>query len=185
MRALDLDFHRRPPASPWSWVLLVAGLATLGWLMLAHYQIADQTHRLEAALAAIDARQPAKPVSPASPTTAGKAAAGSATPADSLAQAQQAIAKSRHPWGELFATLEKADNKDVALLAFTPDPAKGQIKIQAEARNLSAMLAYQRRLEGTTLRQVALLEHDIAPDATGTPVRFHIVANWGNNHARP
>lgn len=179
MRSLDLDFYRPPPASPWSWVLLGAGLLTLGWLLLAHYQIAGQARLTQATLAQLQARGPVRPAVQAVPAAAGN------EPADAMEKAKQALAKSRHPWGELFATLEKADNKDVALLAFTPDPAKGQIRIQAEARNLSAMLAYQRRLEGNTLRQVALIEHDIAAEATGSPVRFQIMANWGNDHARP
>lgn len=176
MHSLDLDFHRAPPASPWSWVLLGAGVLTLGWLMLAHFQIAEQTKRNQATLAGLQAGGPVRPT---------QSAAASTEQANALASAKQALAKGHHPWGELFTTLEKADNKDVALLAFTPDAAKGQIRIQAEARNLSAMLAYQRRLEGGSLRQVALIEHDIAAEASGSPVRFQLQANWGADHARP
>lgn len=176
MHSLDLDFHRAPPISPWSWVLFGAGLLTLGWLALAHYQIAEQTKRNQATLAGLESRNPAR---------AAPSASDVVEQATTLAKAKQAIAKNRHPWGDLFATLEKADNKDVALLAFTPDAAKGQIRIQAEARNLSAMLAYQRRLEGGSLRQVALIEHDIAAEASGSPVRFQLMANWGTDHARP
>jgi hypothetical protein len=172
MRRLELDFRHARPASPWRWPLLCCGLAALAAVVWQHTRVTAQIRIDQATVRAIEARLP---------NAAGRGAA--ANPA--LASARQVVAKRRQPWGELFATLEKADNKDVALLAFTPDPARGQIKIYAEARNLGAMLAYHRRLEGGALSQVALVEHDLNQDSGNAPVRFHIAADWGAHHERP
>jgi hypothetical protein len=171
MRRLELDFHRAAPASPWRWVLLVGGLAALAAVGWEHAQVTAQIRADQAIASAIEARLPS---------------AGSSRIAEdpTLVSARQAVAKSKQPWDELFATLEKADSKDIALLAFTPDPARGQIRIYAEARNLGAMLSYHRRLEGGALRQVALVEHDINEVNGSAPVRFHIAANWGAHHDR-
>ena len=173
MRRLELDFHRAPPANPWRWILLLAGLSALTWVLMTHRQIHDQTHADRAAISAIEARLPATSKTAKNTDNA------------ALTRARQALATSQRPWGDLFAALEKADNKDIALLAFTPDPARGQVKLYAEARNLAAMLAYHRRLEGGALHQVALVEHDMAKESRDAPVRFHIVANWGADHGRP
>lgn len=172
MRRLELDFHHAAPASPWRWVLLIGGLAALAAVGLEHAQVAAQIRADQAIASAIEARLPS-----ASSTRIAED--------PTLLSARQVVAKSKQPWGELFATLEKADSRDVALLAFTPDPARGQIKIYAEARNLGAMLAYHRRLEGGALRQVALVEHDMKEENGSAPVRFHIAANWGAQHDRP
>lgn len=173
MRRLELDFHRAAPASPWRWLLLSCGLAALAAVAWEHAQVAAQIRADRAIASAIEARLPA-------------ASGGSRSAEDpALTSAREAVAKSKQPWSELFATLEKADSKDIALLAFTPDPARGQLRIYAEARNLGAMLAYHRRLEGGALRQVALVEHDMSEQNGSAPVRFHIAANWGAQHERP
>lgn len=173
MRRLELDFRHAQPVSPWRWVFLVCGLSALAAVLWQDAQISAQIRADRAIIGASEARLP---------NAAGRNAA-TADPA--LTAARQVVAKSKQPWGELFATLEKADNKDVALLAFTPDPARGQIKIYAEARNLGAMLAYHRRLEGGALSEVALVEHDLNQDNGSAPVRFHIAAHWGAHHDRP
>jgi len=174
MRRLELDFHRSPPPLLWSWALLLSGLATLLGLLVANRQIAEETASHLVSIQRIEARLPG-----ASRTNG---------PADdgALTAARRAVGDSQQPWGELFATLEAADDKDVALLKLAPEPAKGQLKIQAEARNLGAMLAYQRRLEaGGTLRRIALQEHDIARETAEAPVRFQIVADWGGKRGGP
>lgn len=174
MRRLELDFRRSPRPPLWSWALLLSGLAALVGVLTVHHRITDETNRHLASIQRIEIRLPG--------------ASQAARPADdaALASARRAVAQSQPPWSELFATLEAADNKDVALLALAPEPGKGHLKIQAEARNLAAMLAYHRRLEeGGALRQVALQEHDIAKESKEAPVRFHIIADWGGRRGGP
>lgn len=175
MRRLDLDFHRSPRPSPWGWALLLAGLTGVIVLLLAHRQISDEASRHRATIERIEARLPGASLTAAAP-------ADDAT----LAAARRVAEQQQQPWPELFASLEAADNKDVAVLTLDPEPGRGVLKIHAEARNLSAMLAYQRRLEeGGALRQVVLQAHDLEKEATEAPVRFHIVANWGGRRGGP
>lgn len=174
MRRLELDFHRRPRPTPWGWALLLGGLATLLGLLLAHRQISDETSQHRATIARVEARLPG--------------ASLTARPADTadLAAVRRVAELESGPWETLFATLEAADSKDVAVLALDPEPARGTVKIHAEARNLGAMLAYQRRLEdGGALRQVVLQAHDLEKEAAEAPVRFHIIANWGGRRGGP
>lgn len=175
MRRLELDFHHSPRPSPWGWALLLGSLIGVIVLLLAHRQISDETSRHRAISERIEARLPG-----ASLTTA--------APADdaTLAAARRVTEQQQQPWPELFAALEAADNKDVAVLTLDPEPARGLLKIQAEARHLGAMLAYHRRLEETgALRQVVLQTHDLEKETTEAPVRFQIVANWGGRRGGP
>lgn len=174
MRRLQLDFHRSPPPSLWSWLFLLSGLTTLIGLLSVHRQITDETSRHLAGIQQIEARHPG-----ASQTVKPSGDA-------SLSMARRTIIQNQQPWNDLFATLEAADNKDIAVLNLAPEPGKGQLKIQAEARNLGAMLAYHRRLEESpSLRNVALQEHDIAKESKEAPVRFHIIADWGGRRGGP
>ncbi|MBI2276136.1 MAG: pilus assembly protein [Dechloromonas sp.] len=174
MRRLELDFRRSPAPPLWSWALLLSGVATLLGLLVANRQIAEETATHLASIEHIETLLPG--------------ASRTARPADdaALSAARRTVSDSQQPWGELFAALEAADDKDVALLKLAPEPAKGQLKIQAEARNLGAMLAYHRRLEaGGALRRIALQEHDIARETAEAPVRFQIVADWGGKRGGP
>jgi hypothetical protein len=175
MRRLELDFHRSPRPSPWGWALLLGSLISVVVLLLAHRQISDEASRHRATITRVEARLPGASLSTAAP-------AADAT----LTAARRVTDQQQQPWAELFAALEAADNKDVAVLTLDPEPARGVLKIQAEARNLGAMLAYHRRLEaGGALRQVVLQAHDFEKEATEAPVRFHLVANWGGRRGGP
>lgn len=175
MQALDIDFHRPPRPGPWGWLLLAVGLAALAALLAAHRHWADASERLQATLASLESRLPR----PASARINGKNE-------EALAAARRVLDKSSMPWGSLFKALESADNPDVALLAVIPEASRGLLKIHAEARDLSAMLAYHRRLEQEpVLRQVTLADHETGGEAGVTRVRFHISAAWGPDHGHP
>lgn len=174
MRRLELDFRRSPPPGLLSWLLLLGGLVTSIALLLAHRQITEETRDHLASIRRIEAKLP------------GASLTGKPVDDAALANARRVVTQGQHPWSELFATLEAADNKDVAVLALAPEAGKGHLKIHAEARNLNAMLAYHRRLEeGGTLRHVALQEHDIEKESAEAPVRFHIIADWGGRRGGP
>jgi len=179
MRAFELDFQRRPRPSPFGWLLLAAGLATLAALAGQRYQLTEATHASQAALALFEAQLP-------NANAAREAGAADPAAEAALAAARQTLERAKLPWDELFAALEAADNADVALLAVTPDVARGQIKIHADARHLAAMLAFQRRLQQSgALRHVTLLDHEALREAGQPSVRFHLVAAWGADHGRP
>lgn len=174
MGPLHLDFRRSRPAGPLGWVLLALGLAALGILLALDRQWREEARALEAAVGEMEARLPRPAPSPRDRAAEEGAAA-----------ARKALEKAKLPWDGLFAALEAADDRDVAILAVLPDGPRRQVRIQAEARSLAAMLAYQRRLERDgRLRQVILVDHEASADP-GEAVRFHLAAAWGEDNGRP
>lgn len=179
MRRVELDFVRRPRPSAAGWALLAAGMLAAGAALWAGHEAAAGAAVHEAALRRIERTLPDAVRAPLSPA---ETRARDAT----LADMRRVQAQLELPWGELFATLEALASPDIALLALTPDARKRQLRIAAEARDLAAMLAYHRRLEDSAaLRDVALVNHEIAEQQPGRPVRFNLVAAWDIDDARP
>lgn len=83
------------------------------------------------------------------------------------------------PWAELLSAVESTP-PNVALLAVEPSTAKRNVTITAEAAGTSQMLQYLRALQANPhLSEVALVSHQWQEQAPGTPVRFQVRANWG------
>jgi hypothetical protein len=174
MRTLELDFQRPPRPSIFGWLILLAALAALVALLGTHRMLADETGTRRATVKRIEALLPGA----ATPSARNNDAA--------LTAARQVMERSKLPWAGLFSALESADDKDVALLAVTPDVGRHQVKIHGEARNLAGMLEFHRRLEQSEgLSQVVLVDHVISKETPEAPIRFHIIAAWGVNNGRP
>ncbi|MBA2961846.1 MULTISPECIES: pilus assembly protein [Ramlibacter] len=176
MRKLDFDFQREPSPSPWGWALLLVGIACVAGVLEVQLDHGHQQEDQGARWARLQA---------AGGPGAQLAAADARDGADLIA-ARKVLERSQLPWDSLFAALEATDQADVALLAVVPDVLRRQVKIHAEARTLGSMLQFHRQLQQQPgLAQVVLVDHAIATDAVGTPVRFHISASWGVAHASP
>jgi len=172
MRSLQFDFQRQPAPSAAGWLLLAAGLAVAA--AVGHEQFRH------------DGVKAGHAVRLAHLQTPGATLTGNEPDEPSLVAARKLLDASRLPWETLFAALEAADARDVALLAITPDVQRRQVKIHAEARNLDAMLAFQRQLQRNPgLAQVALVDHTVMKDLPFTPVRFHLLAQWGVQSGNP
>jgi len=175
MRKIELDFQRRPGPSVSGWLLMLGAVAAIGGVVHVRQLLAHDSELQVARLARLQ-------------TTGMAVASAPADAADdpTVVAARQALDKSRLPWNALFSALESADGADVALLAIAPDVTRRQVKIQAEARNLNAMLAFHQHLQQQpTLTHAVLVEHTIAKDKPDTPVRFQIIATWGANNVSP
>jgi hypothetical protein len=174
MRSLQFDFQRKPAPSAAGWLLLVAGAAALAGLGHEQVQLDAKKASQASRLAQLHA-----PGGAASLT-------GSEPDDPSVVAARKLLDASKLPWDTLFAALEAAEGKDVALLGIAPEAQRRQVKIHAEARSLDAMLAFQRQLQqNPALAQVVLLDHTVMKDAPFTPVRFHLLAQWGVQSANP
>lgn len=177
MRPLQLDFQRRPRASAFGWLLLLAAGVTLAGLLQAHNVLAQQAAAHAATLHRIQVKLPAIDPAPRQSGAHNDAA---------LLTARQVIEQSKLPWNGLFAALESADGQDVALLAVTPDVLRHRVKIHAEARDLAAMLVFYRHLQQSDgMAQVVLVDHAVSKETAEAPVRFHVYAVWGGNHDSP
>lgn len=176
MRPLGIDFHRKPRPSVLGWTLLAYALAALAVLVALQRQFAQEATTYQAARQDIELLLP-----------------GAGRPEDTLrsndpdlAAAQEVLMRADIPWNALLEALEAADGPDMALLAVTPDAARGHVQLHAEARHLAAMLEYQQRLQADNrLREVTLRDHELIPGNSGTPVRFHLTARWGVKHGTP
>jgi hypothetical protein len=174
MRSLQFDFQRKPAPSATGWLLLLAGIAGVAGFGQLKFELdaqrADQAQRL------------ARVQAPGGAT----AVTGSEPDEAPVLAARQLLDRARLPWDTLFGALESAAAGDVALLAITPEAQRRQVKIHAEARNLAAMLEFQRQLQqNPALAQVVLLDHTVMKDMPFTPVRFHLLAQWGVQSANP
>lgn len=96
-----------------------------------------------------------------------------------LSRANEVLRRIGLPWQELFGAVESAAPRDVGLLAMEPDPDKQLLKIAGEAKDVAAMLAYIRSLEGRPIfRSVTLANHQVQQQDPQRPIRFSLVAAW-------
>ena len=174
MRSLRFDFQRKPSPSATGWLLLLAGTAVLAGFGNLQYELNGQRSAQAARLARLQAPGGAAALTGGEPDEA------------PVVVARQLLDRAKLPWDSLFTALEVADTKDVALLSITPDAQRRQVKVHAEARSLDAMLEFQRRLQqNPALAQVVLVDHTVMKDVPFTPVRFHLMAQWGVPNANP
>lgn len=170
MRALTLNFERRPAGPRLGWGLLALGALLAALAIVAQATITAELERSQAAaVPRPQARRPA-PVLPE----------GVASEADAIAGARAVVGHLAGPGEKPFVTLEAIAQPDVALLALTRDTRTRSLRILAEARSFDAMLAYLRVLEQSrAFTQVALVEHEIQERDPQRPLRFSLAAAWG------
>jgi hypothetical protein len=165
MRALSLN-HQAPKGEPHRLLtnaLLLIGLGCNIAGGLYYADLRDQREQAERLVA-----QP----------NAGRAVQGGA--GQELARASDTVHALSLPWDEVFRALEAASTGDVSLLALDPIPAKRMLKLQVEARNTEAMLAYLRALAGAAVfSAVSLQSHQVQQVDPQHPVRFLVLVEWG------
>ncbi|WP_044564677.1 hypothetical protein [Azospirillum sp. B4] len=82
------------------------------------------------------------------------------------------------PWRAVLDAVEAGTPRTVALLALEPDAGRGLIRIEAEAANGEAMLAYVKQLKQQPLLAGAVLvKHRTEEGQAGRPLRFQIEAS--------
>lgn len=174
MQTLTLDFHRKTHNIPWSGLLLLAlGLALVAGVGAVYL---DNSERIAVAEGKIKANDRAA----RRQQVVNRGSAGDLQKvAMEIKHANEVIGQLNLPWEELFKAVETGDRKQVALLSIEPDPQKRQVKVTAEARNLSAMLNYARSLEQQQLlTDIFLQSHQVQQQDPEKPVRFVFTATW-------
>jgi Tfp pilus assembly protein PilN len=172
MRKIELDFQRKPSTlGAGGLVLLLLALLLGGKLFTDFQEIAAQVEQAEAKLARLERLAGHKP------TPVGKQESDAY--GSEIKRANEVIAQLTLPWDQLFAAVEEAAGKDVALLSIQPDRRKGVVAIGGEAKDIAAMLDYMRQLgEQQPLQQVTLQSHQIQQQDPQRPVRFNLSAKW-------
>ena len=169
MRALSLHFERKVHGAKLGYGLLAAGGLVMALVIGALALIHQEIESLPGAAPDAGARREAW-VLPA----------GVSSETDAIAGARAVVAHLAGPGDRLFVTLEAVDEPDVALLALRPDTRARNLRIEAEARGVDAMLSYLRVLEQShAFTQVVLVEHEIQDSDPQRPLRFSLTAAWG------
>ena len=171
MNKLRIDFGPAAgrPRRHFAWLLAAAGLAACAWPMAQLHplwqQRAQQHAQWQQALALRDAAAPAA-----------QAETGATPPPASAVQAE---ARLRTPWHLLFVGLESAAGAQVVLLGVEADAQARELRIQSQAQDLPALLAYVDRLAQVQgLAGVRLESSQVLAQHPQRPVDGLIVARW-------
>ncbi len=96
-----------------------------------------------------------------------------------IKQANEVLRQLTLPWEELFQAVESSTDPEITLLGLEPDMEKHVVNISCEAKNITAMLNFTRRLEKQQeFSGVYLQSHEIQEFDPDRPVRFSLVAAW-------
>jgi Tfp pilus assembly protein PilN len=171
--ALHIDFA--PGARRVSWTgrwLLAAGIAVLALGLAQGSRLLGQRVQAQAALAEVEARRTAGTATPPAKPDARQVALLRAT--------RQVAGSLTTPWARLLASLGASSGREVALLSVEPSVARRSVRLTAEARDATEMLAWLAALQhDPRLSSVVLVSHQVQLQAPGTPIRFQVQAQWG------
>ena len=85
------------------------------------------------------------------------------------------------PWNKLLQAIERADNKDIALLNLVPNTKSQQVILSGEGKDLQTVLSYVSQLQTQpTLEKVYLQKYTIDGNNVSKPVKFTIFTQWRN-----
>jgi hypothetical protein len=173
MRALRLDYCATRRTRSVGAILLLIGALLASVALFEYRAVREELSMQQMKIAEI--RQSAKRTATGERGAPGDVAAA----AQELKAAHQALQRLSFRWEDLFNALESAPADGVALLAVEPDPAKGLVKITAEARSAEDMLEYVERLQkADRLADVMLANHQLKTSDPLQPMRFVVVASW-------
>jgi Tfp pilus assembly protein PilN len=178
MQALQLDFVPRKSAWFKLGLLLLPLLLLLAlWLLQSYHSSQQQLSSQQARLSQLEQqRRLAQVQNQAEPVLS---VAQREQQQAEIQRAGQVIERLTIPWEKLFDVIDSSVDDSVALLALAPDSDKQTLHISAEARDLSAMLAYQKRLNNSGLLQAAhVVSHQFQVQDPARAVRFEIETRW-------
>lgn len=149
--------------------MLVAGVLLSASVLVQHQRLADEVDSLEAAVRRLSRQSTPRPM----------AALSRDALADEVRRVNQAAAQLTIPWDELFAGIEAAQDREVALLSLNPDFTKREIRMAGEAADFQVLRRFSEKLaQGGVVSEVRLLSHEVVPGPTGQVLRFELSAVW-------
>lgn len=93
--------------------------------------------------------------------------------------AEQAVERLETPWLQMLASIESAGGRDVTLLSLEPHAASREVRIQAQAKDMPALIAYVRALAAAPdFLSVRLESHQVQLQHARQPVDGMVVARW-------
>jgi len=96
-----------------------------------------------------------------------------------LKAARTILDRLRTPWPSLFVALEDSVKADVAVLRIDPDAARQEVRITANAKTMSAAVAYATNLQSTgTLTRVFIASQRTSAADLLNPLQVVVVGRW-------
>lgn len=172
MSALQFDFNRNKTAVSWlGWALLILGLIAAALAVEQWQANKTRVNELNAQLVKITTPVAVQSrVKPKEMTTEEK---------DIAKHRQEIQFATGLPWQRMFSEIEQAMADDTALLSIRPDPSKGQLIIEGEAKDYPAILSFMEDLEHSPIfSAVHLANHEWLEDVPGKPVHFSLMMQW-------
>jgi hypothetical protein len=170
MSLLDLDYcaaSRYPVRGVALLVLAVAMLAATGWY---YSDLSGETEKWERAEEAVNGgvRRKERAVE-----------GGLFELVREIGNANEVLRSLVVPWDEMFHAIEASGDRQVTLLGLEPNIERQQVRINGEARNFKAVMAYLTELEQQPVfGNVFLLNHEVRQESPDKPVRFTLQATW-------
>ena len=173
-RPLALDLvGRRPLASAGGWLLLVAGCLLALASALDWQEARDDTMRWQ------DKAERWQQALQRARHDAGMTGEDLAALRPQVEAAVKAVNRLTIPWSALYRSLESSADDSVSLLAILPNPDKGEVRLNGEAKDFAALRAYVQRLgEGGVLADVRLQNQEVRESVAERPIVFSLVAAW-------
>ena len=165
---IELDYVRQRRGVPLSGLLMITiGLIAAGWAFSDFRDSNSSVEMHDMTISRYENRR--------SKTTA-------ETPVINFEELATATRQLTTPWSRLLHDLELAvqdSEKNIALLEIAPDKNKQSVRVSGEARTLTHVLDYVRRLQDAQSIRFPLLEtHEIQTSDRDRPVRFVVLAKW-------
>lgn len=175
-KKLDLEFIKTNPfaLSSYSWlsfIILLVGivLATYSWqqYQAKYTELANVSNQLSQ----LDTQsQPKKMSLNTAPV---------AISTEKKLQIQTIVTVLVLPWNQLLQAIERADNKDIALLNLVPNTKNQQVILSGEGKDLQTVLSYVNQLQTQPmLEKVYLQKYTIDISNISKPVKFTIFTQW-------
>ena len=168
---LDLDLYATRRAGKWAApALLVLAAAFSADLAVSYHSARQEIRAAELQLARMERSKDGG--------AARRRARAQASP-EEIRQGRETYLQLTTPWGELFATLERAAPDNAMLLAIEPDPRAGTVLISGAGRDYAAVLDYVARLQNEKLlSRVHLVRHEVRQDDPQRAAAFSVSASW-------
>ena len=168
MTRLRIDFApaRSWAARPFMWIALALALGWCGYEAWRYRELVAAHQALQSDLSAAHSRIG---------EMAGRTAAKSQVSARDWNQAVRTAAQLNAPWGRLLEEVQLSVGDKVALLSMEADVATASLRLQAEAKDMDALVAFAGRLRAVAgFEDVALESHQVSLQDPLLPVRFSV-----------
>lgn len=145
-------------------MVLALSLGLAAWLAERFQDARVEVARLDAQSGLVASQRPAKPI-----------------PREKLEEearsAEAVVRQLTLPWASIFATVEQAATREVAILQLQPDAETRVLRLAAETRQREAMFDFLRRLGASPgLADVHLVSHQVQREDPQRPIQFSVQA---------